>query len=376
MQTLTLSTDVLTWAADQIGKSYESLVESLAKRERDREMLLEGRLTSAQAEKLAKLTGVPFGLLFLEAPPTLRRPSIPDLRQTVDPSPLSQDFQEVYEDALRKQEWYAQHLLDEGASPLPFVGKFTAAAAPEKVAEDIVRTLDFSSVLRKKAANAEEYFSALASRAEDIGVLVLKTGIVKSNTKRPLSVKEFRGFALVDKIAPLVFINGRDFEVASVFTLIHELAHIWTGHSGVSDLMRAAPQDKSIERLCNQVAADVLVPKWEVLQHWESSASVGNLAQTFRVSRLVIARRALDLGLLSQEEYEDIAAQSRKIRARSGKGGDAYRTIPVRNSKRFTTTLVKSVMAGETLIRDAASLLHVKPGTVIQIGRRGATVGQ
>ena len=81
MQNLTLSTDVLTWAADQIGRSYESLVEGLAKREKDRDRLLEGRLTPAQAEKVAKLTGVPFGLLFLSVPPTIRRPAIPDLRQ-------------------------------------------------------------------------------------------------------------------------------------------------------------------------------------------------------------------------------------------------------------------------------------------------------
>jgi Zn-dependent peptidase ImmA (M78 family) len=375
METLTLSPDVLTWAAEQVGKSYAALVEGIARRERDRQMLLEGKLTNAQAEKLAKLTGVPYGLLFLAEPPVLTRPDIPDLRQTVDPLPLSRDFQEVYEDALLKQDWYAQHLLEEGADVLPFVGSFSANPNAEKLGADISQALNLSPSLRKTAATADAYFGILAERAEEAGVLVMKSGIVKSNTKRPLSVKEFRGFALVHDVAPLVFINGRDYEVASVFTLIHELAHIWIGQSGVSDLADTTPQHRNIERLCNQVAADVLVPKKEFLERWGPTTDIGSLANTFRVSRLVVARRALDLGLIGQDRYEEVAAQARKEGRSSTGGGDAHKTIPVRNSKKFTKTLVKSAMAGETLIRDAASLLHVKAGTIARIGRRGTAFG-
>jgi Zn-dependent peptidase ImmA (M78 family) len=375
MEALTLSPYVLTWAAEQAGKSYETLVEGIAKRERDRQMLLEGKLTNAQAEKVAKLTGVPYGLLFLPEPPVLTRPDIPDLRQTVDPLPLSPDFQEVYEDALLKQEWYAQHLLDEGATPLPFVGSFPENANAERLAADISKTLDLSPSLRKTAATADLYFGVLAERAEEAGVLVMKSGIVKSNTRRSLSVKEFRGFALVHGLAPLVFINGRDYEVASVFTLMHELAHIWIGQSGVSDLADATFQHKNVERLCNQVAADVLVPKAEFLERWGPTTDIASLAQTFRVSRLVVARRALDLGLIGQDRYNEVAAQARKDGRSSSSGGDAHKTIPVRNSKRFTKALVKSVMAGDTLIRDAASLLHVKAGTVVRMGRRGESIG-
>lgn len=371
METLNLSPDVLTWAADQIGKSLESLAEVLAKREKDRERLLEGQLTSAQAEKVAKLTGIPFGMLFLDAPPTLKRPAIPDLRQTADPVPLSRDFQEVFEDALRKKEWYAEHLKEVGAASLSFVGRFDARSHPEKIAEDIGAELDISEGLRKKASTTEEYFGILAERTENLGILVMKTGIVKSSTKRPLSVSEFRGFAIVDKIAPLVFINGRDSDVAAVFTLLHEISHIWIGQSGVSDLGVNTIEQKGIERLCNQVAAEVLVPKKEFALAWKAIGDISAIAKKFRVSRVVIARRALDFGLISFQDYLVTLSQSRIRPTKERDGGNPYATIPVRNSKRLTAAVVRSAMSGETLLRDAASLLNIRPDTVMELGRRG-----
>ena len=374
MEALTLSPDVLRWAANQAGESLESLANAIVKRVRDRERLLKGQLTSPQAEKVAKLTGVPFGLLFLNKPPEISHSAIPDLRQTAEPSPLSRDFREVWEDALRKQQWYVDRLQDVGARPLSFVGRFFdhARRKPEDVANDIATVLGLTASLRRSAGTSDEYFSAIADKAESAGVLVMKSGIVKSNTRRPLSVKEFRGFAIVDPLAPLVFINGRDALVASVFTLVHELAHIWVGQSGVSDLSSHAL--KGIERTCNQVAAEVLVPRAEFLQQWELGNDVGRIAKVFRVSRLVIARRALDLGKLGQDGYDQIArATVPPPRARGE--GSAYRTIPARNSKRLTTALVKSALSGETMLREAASLLSVRPETVMELGRRVAQLG-
>lgn len=369
MEALTLSPDVLKWAANQVGESLESLAQFVVKRARDRAGVLEGRLTSPQAEKVAKLTGVPFGLLFLKKPPEIARPTIPDLRQTAEPTPLSRDFRDVLEDTLRKQQWYVDQLREAGARPLGFVGRFVGQDRPtsEEIAGDIMSVLGFSSALRAAAASTDEYFSLISTRAEAVGVLVMKSGIVKSNTRRPLSVKEFRGFAIVDPLAPLVFINGRDALVASVFTLVHELAHIWMGQSGVSDL--GSPALKGIERTCNRVAADVLVPRAEFVSAWSVNPDVGRMAKLFRVSRLVIARRALDLGKVDQAGY-DALAKATVAQPRTSTGGSAYRTIPTRNSKRFTAALVKSAIAGETLLREAASLLSVRPETVMELGRR------
>ncbi len=181
-----------------------------------------------------------------------------------------------------------------------------------------------------------------------------------------------RGFAIVDSLAPVVFINGRDAVVASVFTLVHELAHVWLGESGVSDLATRAA--KGVERVCNQVAAEVLVPKHEFLAQWRVQADLGRIARLFRVSRLVIARRALDFDLIDAAAYEAVASATHQP-AREGGGGSAYRTIPARNSKRLTLALVRSALSGETLLREAAGLLAVRPETVMELGKRLADRG-
>lgn len=373
MEALSLSPDVLRWAADQAGESLESLVRAVVKRDGDRQRLVRGELTPAQAEKLARLTGVPFGFLFLPSPPSLRRPSVPDLRQTPDAAPLSRDFLEVWDDVSRRQQWYRDRLIELDAAPLPFVGRFKDPASREAdtIARDITEVLGLGPKIRATTRSADEYFTVVADRAEAAGVLVMKSGIVKSNTRRPLSASEFRGFAIVDPLVPVVFVNGRDAAVASVFTLVHELAHVWLGESGVSDL--AAPAAKGIERVCNQVAAEVLVPKLEFLAQWRVQKDLGQIARLFRVSRLVIARRALDLDFIDAGTYEAVAlATYPPARER---GGSAYRTIPTRNSKRLTSALVSSALSGETLLRDAASLLAVRPDTVMELGRRLASHG-
>ncbi len=374
MEALTLSPEVLRWAADQAGESLESLARAMVKREGDRERLVRGELTPPQAEKLAKLTGVPFGLLFLPSPPSIQRPAIPDLRQTIDPAPLSRDFLEVWDDVSRKQQWYRDRLIELGAGPLPFVGRFSdpTSRKADTIARDMTEILGLTPPLRAAARSADEYFTAVADRAEAAGVLVMKSGIVKSNTRRPLSVKEFRGFAVVDPLAPVVFINGRDALVASVFTLVHELAHVWLGESGVSDLATRAA--KGVERVCNQVAAEVLVPKQEFLAQWRVQADLGRIARLFRVSKLVIARRALDFDLIDAAVYEAVASATNQP-SREGGGGSAYRTIPARSSKRLTLALVRSALSGETLLREAASLLSVRPETVMELGRRLASRG-
>src|SRR5699024_535018 len=102
----------------------------------------------------------------------------------------------------------------------------------------------------------EDYFRLLVQRIEQAGILVMRESYIHHHT-RPLSVQEFRGFAIADALAPVVFINQADAPAARLFTLIHELAHIWIGQTGVSD---ANPQTKRKEEIfCNAVAAEFLV---------------------------------------------------------------------------------------------------------------------
>jgi Zn-dependent peptidase ImmA (M78 family) len=371
MGTLNLSINVLEWAASHIGRSLESLADEIVVPSK-RKNFLNGKLTVTQAEKLANKAHVPFGFLFLDAPPAIAEKAIPDLRQTPGHAPLSNDFYEVLDDVVRKQQWFADYLRETGAENQAFVGKFkpTAKIHPEVVALDIRRTLGLTDEMRAQCKSYAAYFSLLSAKVEEVGILVFKSGIVKSSTKRGLSVSEFRGFVLTDTSAPVIFINGKDAEAAWIFTLAHELAHIWLGESGVSDIPASTNSHAGVEWLCNKIAAELLTPKAQFLEAWDKATEpkFDGLSKLFKVSRLVIARRALDLDKITLADYRQAEEESKKRRTSSG--GNPFNTIPVRNSKRLTRALVADAMGGHTMLLDAASLLNVSPDTVMKLGKR------
>ncbi|TXK93246.1 hypothetical protein BMR10_16300 [Methylococcaceae bacterium CS4] len=278
----------------------------------------------------------------------------------------------MLDDVLRKQDWYLEYLQEQGAEKLAFVGKypFSRQLEVEAIATDIVETLDLTEQERKQCKDYKDFFSLLSIKAEKIGILVFKSSIVQSNTRRSLSVNEFRCFAIADPLAPLIFINGKDSEAAWIFTLAHEIAHIWLGESGVSDIPVKKQPDNKVEVLCNRIAAEILTPRKQFLKSWNETKmpDFTQLSKYFNVSQLVIARRAFDLGKINWQTYQDIAEKS-KARKAAG-GGDAYRNYPIRNSKRFTKAIVTQAMSGHTMLREVASLLNVKPDTVMELSKR------
>jgi Zn-dependent peptidase ImmA (M78 family) len=142
---------------------------------------------------------------------------------------------------------------------------------------------------------------------EAIGVMVVINGVVGNNNTRKLDPEEFRGFVLSDRYAPLIFVNGADFKSAQMFTLAHELAHLWLGRDGVFDLLDLQPGNSDVERFCNAVAAEVLIPSTELRDSWRYVARAADpfqaLASRFKVSPIVAARRALDLQLIQREAF-------------------------------------------------------------------------
>lgn len=222
----------------------------------------------------------------------------------------------------------------------------------------------------------------LMDRAEDVGIWMLRTGKVGSNTHRILDVADFRGFAICDSIAPVVFINGADAKAAQIFTIVHELVHLWLGKSGISDYSIEPPShpvQDHIEKLCNDVAAEVLVPRLIFSTRWQRTLTVlenaDNLARYFRVSTIVIARRALDCRLITRADFFEFYQQQVKVWRREkenrGGSGDFYRVLPIANGRRFTEAVLQSVYSQNLLMRDGARLLGITPRSLGQLALRG-----
>lgn len=368
-----MSTTMLEWAAGRLGTSLEGLAAAMASPKRI-DSFLSGTLTLTQASDLAQKLHIPFGYLFLDSPPKDERPQIPDLRQTQQPEPLSIAFYEVLEDIEKKISWHNALLNDVEAGELQFVGKYKniVDAKPKTVAKDIADTIGFDDNDRNACKDFEGLYNILANKFEAARILVFRSGIAKSNTRRPLAVSEFRGFAIADKISPAIFINGRDAPAAWIFTLLHEAAHIWLGQSGVSDSTASNTlSPKGVEAFCNKVAAEFLTPEQLFVKLWGQTGDgkIAALARYFKVSKLVIARRALDFGFIGRDVYQDIFAASIP-NTNDDSGGNPYATIPIRSSRRFTEAVINSAMTGETMLRDAGRLLNIKPGTVVELYKR------
>jgi Zn-dependent peptidase ImmA (M78 family)/DNA-binding XRE family transcriptional regulator len=326
--------------------------------------------TFNQAQELAKKLKIPFGYLYLISPPSEDLP-LPDLRTIpgTPPAKPSPDFLDVLYDALRKQQWFREYLENEKANTIPFISRFKLTDNPLNVAIDIQKTLGIDNTLRQRAKNWEDFLTLLTQKAEEARILVLRSGIVGNNTYRKLNTQEFRGFAISDTLAPLVFINGNDYKTAQIFTLVHELAHLWVGQSGVSNpdyTLRANQQNNAIDRLCDSIAADVLVPSEDFLLRWESFDSIDDnierLSIKYRVSAFVILRRAYVLGIIDKDvflsKYDELLTRIKRKSSESG--GDFYTMILTRNSATFTTRLLTSMSEGKVLPTEAARLLNLR----------------
>ncbi len=326
--------------------------------------------TLKQLKEFARKTYTPIGFLFLDEPP-LEEVPIPDFRTTGNrpkPEAVSGDLLDTLYACQSRQEWYRDNQLMNGEEPLAFVGTATTATAPSEAAGVMRDLLDWGSEARERLRGPDAALTRLRENAESIGVLVMISGIVGSNTHRKLDPEEFRGFALSDPYAPLVFVNGADSKAAQVFTLAHELAHLWLGSTALSDAEATSARQFEDERWCNQVAAELLVPLDEFMSVFDAGAGVRpqlrSLAERFSVSTQVILGRMREAGALTWDQYlRELDAERRRIAEvvpKSGSGGDYYNTKAVQVSKRFASEVIASTLEGQTSYTEAFYLLGVK----------------
>ena len=358
---------LLRWARERSGRKPDYLrrrFPQLHAWERGSELP-----TFRQLEAFAKATYAPIGYLFLQEPPVEDLP-VTDFRTMGDAevrhaSPALLDTLHLCQ---QRQDWYRDEARTSGEPPLEFIGSLSISAEVEVAGAHLRDALGFDIEQRRRASSWSEALRLFIAQADALGVLVMVSGVVGSNTHRKLDPEEFRGFVLSDPLAPLVFINGADTKAAQMFTLAHELAHLWLGQSGISNTQAVSTPDHAVERWCNRVAAELLAPSEIVRNEFDPSAGpnaeANRLARRFKVSTLVTLRRIHDVGGLSRDElrsaYEEEVSRLRDLQERRRRGGSAIRNVGPRVSKRLARALVVSTLEGRTSYTESFRLLGVR----------------
>ena len=368
-QSINVKPELIRWAIERSGRSVGTLAHYFPRIEQW--MSEQAHPTLRQLETLAKKTWTPLGYFFLSEPPEERLP-IPDFRTARDqpirrPSPNLIDTLHTMQ---RRQAWMRDYLIELGHERLTFIGSAKLSDDVHNVSLSIRRALGMDDGWASKIGTWADALGVLREAAEAIGILVVINGVVGNATRRKLNPAEFRGFVLSDVYAPLVFINGADARSAQMFTLAHELAHLWIGEGGIFDLPEFESPEDRLEQFCNRVAAEFLVPETELREFWSAvqhdSEPFQKIARYFKVSPIVAARRALDLNLIDRTAFFDFfhAYQNdERRRATKSKGGNFYLTQNVRLGKRFARSVMLAAKEGRLLYRDAYNLTGLRGAT-------------
>lgn len=358
--------ELLTWARQRSGLSFDDLTRRfphLGAWERGDVMP-----TLKQLESFAHATHTAIGFMFLPEPPEERVP-IPDYRTVRDTGVQrpSADLLDAIYQCEQRQDWYRDFALLNHEPPVGFISTLSTTAPAVDAANAIRTALRFD--VEERGATWTDAFRVLVNNSEALGLLIMVSGVVGSNTHRKLNPSEFRGFALADEFAPLVFVNGADTKAAQIFTLLHELAHLSLGGTALDDASMTGMPTVEVERWCNQVAAEVLLPLAAahdvVLTGTPTVEMLELLARRFKVSTLVVLRRLYDARKFSWDDYRtaydtEFQRIMRILGMRESGGGNFFNTQPARVSKRFARAVVTSTLEGQTLYRDAMQLLGFK----------------
>lgn len=364
----TLNAKVLEWAVARSGLSDEQIVKAFPKYH----AWLDGswKPTVKQLRDFANKTHVSVSELFANDLPDYAL-QIPDFR-TVDDTPAQDPSPELFDtiDAMMgRQEWMRDYFLHEGYAPIDFVGSHTGATLNEetrsRIVNDLRELLGLGESWAAACKTVKAALKTLKDRVEAAGISVVINGVVNDNTHRVLETDEFRGFVLADDIAPIIFINGRDTKSAQIFTLVHELCHLAFAQTGVSNAPDDGDGGIDMERFCNSVAADFLVPMGILTSKARDAAddvypTLQAVARACKVNFIVVARKARDTGLIDDgtffrayRRYKDDMPETAKL---SKGGGNYFLTKQYKLGSVFSEAVLTAVHSNYLSYRDAYDL--------------------
>lgn len=371
--------EIIHWALSQTQeeKLGEKLMSNITK-------WLNGTKTPTfnQIEAFSRKTNIPLGYFFLQTPP-VEKIELLEYR-TIDSIQLanpSRNLIDTIHEMEKVQDWMRTYRQDLGFDKLPVVGCISEAKDVSYIADRIRRDLNISKNWYVTTKDSREAFGYIREQLEICGVVVMMSGIVGKNTHRALDVNEFRAFTMVDDWAPLIFINTSDSNGAKLFSLLHEITHIWLGESDLfNDRQGKTNGVSDIEIICNAVAGEVIVPKEAFLEKWgeqkaESYTKIAELARYFRCGEVVIARKAMDCKKIDHKIYEQVVQKAIKNynqikENKDTNGGNYYNTMGTRLDGCFVRALCESINMGRTTYTEAYQLTNTNRKTFSEIVQR------
>lgn len=372
-----ITPNVLKWARESARMTEETAAAKVAvsvERLRSWEDGTE-QPTIRQAQTLAQAYKRPFALFFLPDIPRDFQP-LQDFRKS-DAKQLTTSSIFMIREIQQKQAWISEVYVENQEEKLPFIGRFSINDQPQVVAADMLNTLGIHPANYNTNNPIREWIDG----AEKNGIFVSRTSFINSRLK--LDSEELQGFAIADDLAPFVFVNSDDWNAPQLFTLVHELAHLWIAQTGISNEVEPELTHKDkfhpVELFCNEVAAHALMPEEMVLGHgataFQSSKEVFKLAKQFGVSSFALLVRALNLRLISLPTYQTLKKQAEvdfqafldKEEAKRKKQKEANKNSPLyypttisRNGRLFIQVVLDAYRGGAIAPNLASSLLNVQ----------------
>ena len=386
-----INPEILAWAREEAELSLDEAAHQ-AKVSKTKDKTPEERLeelergvdtpTQNQLANIAKAYYRPILTFYMPTPPAPNN-DVADFRTVADGAigKLPPKLRALVSRMKARQQEILDLLMDaeeeEQPEPLPFVGRFEINSNVETVARDIEEVLNLPLERRQRINDRDALFRLLRYGAEDAGVFVLAQGDLGSH-QTDIEPSVFRGFALADPIAPFVVLNDNDAKPAQTFTLIHELAHIWIGDTGVSnfDPFRETPEGSNEERFCNRVSAEFLMPREAMVQSWDRARNlplheaIPTIANDFGVSRAAVGIRLLHMGEVEAgrwwplfNSYKRDWETARRNRA-AAQDDPPPLYYPMKKSQlggRLITTVLNALDAGRVTYTRASRILGVAP---------------
>lgn len=373
-----ITPNVLKWARESARMTEETAAAKIPKLTVEKLKEWEdgtSQPTIRQAQILAKAYKRPFALFFLPEVPRDFQP-LQDFRKAGSKE-LTTSSIFIIREIQQKQAWISDVYSENNEEKLPFVGRFSLNRNPKDVADDILTTLGINPSKYKTDNPIREWINA----AESNGIFVSRTSFIHSKMK--LDSEELQGFAIADQFAPFIFVNSDDWNAPQLFTLVHELAHIWIAATGISNEIEPEIANRNkfnpIELFCNEVAANALIPSEIILgidkRVFNNSQDIFKTAKTLGVSSFAFLVRALNLQLVTNSEYKVLKRQAEidyqaflkrevekkaalKLKQKEKPGGpDPYLLRINKNSRLFTQVVLDALRSGSVQPTQASFLL-------------------